>query len=143
MKRKVLLAVLLSALVLTLMPTTPALARGSSDEVLLANSLRHYLQALEGYNSGDYSSVAGLLQAAASNAKHVNPELAGLIEDLRAEFGTSSSVQTETIRVNAGPIASIYNDCFPTGYVFPDGYVFISFNPSNPLTFTSDRIREA
>ncbi len=142
MKKKALLAVLLSALLLTLMPGA-ALAQGNSDEVLLANSLGHYLQALQAYSSGDHSSVGGLLQAAASNAKHVDLDLADLLERLNTSFKSDKTLGRSYSILDAGiasQLASIYNDCFPCGYVFPhlsgfpDGCVFTHFDLNNPLS---------
>lgn len=128
MKKKVFLAILLSALLLALIPSA-ALAQGNSDEVLLANSLRHYIQALEAYNDGDYSSVPGLLQAASSNAKHVDPELSGLLGELTTLFKSDKGPgRSYSLDVGiASQIAIIYNSVMQDSY--PEGI----FDPDNPL----------
>ena len=122
MKRRVFLAVLLTALVVGLMPGS-ALAKGNSDETLLNNSVKHYIQVLIAYNNGDLGEACGQLQAAASNAKHVDPELAGLLQELRASvrFAGTGNLCKEV----ASQIAIIYNK-------YNDGS-YPMFNPVNPL----------
>jgi len=104
---KLIALLLLTVFLLASLSVGPAFAKSDktpgsvSDEILLKNSRRHYVQALIEYN--DFMAhgknirkniaVTGLLQAAVSDAKHVDPELAGLLEQLC--------------------------DCFPVGYVFP------------------------
>jgi len=118
MKKKVLLAVLLSALVLALMPGA-TLAQGNSDETLLANSARHYIQALIAYNDGDLGEACGQLQAAASNAKHLDSELADLLLALGKNIRKNIDVRELTSR-----IAIIYNSHNDGSYPM--------FDPGNP-----------
>jgi hypothetical protein len=101
---------------------------------LLTNSLKHYIQALNAYNSGDMSRVAGLLQAAASNAKHVDPILAGLLGNFRNELMTTGNVMEE-VRI-AGQIAIIYNE-YNAQYNWSSGTLF---DTNDPLTVKVGRI---
>ena len=122
MKKRVFLAVLFAALVVGLMPGS-ALAKGNSDETLLNNSVKHYIQALIAYNNGDLGEACGQLQAAASNAKHVDHELAGLLQELRASvrFAGTGNLCEEV----ASQIAIIYNNHNDGSYPM--------FDPGNPL----------
>jgi len=124
MKKKI-LALLLTALVVGLMPGS-ALAKGNSDEMLMRNSARHYIQALNAYNDGDYGEALGQLQAAASNAKHVNPELANLLN----AFGFSVEIPGSNIGEIASQIAIIYNSHNDGSYPM--------FDPSNPTAGPGD-----
>lgn len=118
--RLVVLAVVIAALLFT--SATPALAAGKSDEVLLANSLEHYIQALIAYNDGDLGEACGQLQAAASNAKHVDPDLADLLGNVMEEVRDIGHVEF----ASAQPIAIIYNS-------YNDGS-YPMFDPSNPTS---------
>ncbi len=119
--RLAVLVVVIVALLFT--STTPALAAGKSDEVLLANSLEHYIQALTAYNNEEYSSVAGLLQAAASNAKHVDSTLADLLQQLRDGYKNTGQLDPGI----ASQIAIIYNS-----YNSQYGWNVPQFDPGNP-----------
>jgi len=122
MKKKLFLAVLLSTLLAMLMPAAPSLAQGNSDEVLLKNSREHYVRALTAYNEGDLGEAAGQLQAAASNAKHVDPVLAGLLN----AFGFGVDIPGSIDEI-ASQIASIYN-----GYNRDFGWGYSNFDPEHP-----------
>lgn len=112
--------------VLVLMSAGSAMAAeaATSDKFAtsIEQSLKHYVMALEAYNSGNYGKVRGQLQAAASNAKHADPELAGHLKALSVNFDTSSTVQTETLA-----IGNIYNN-----YIVENGWACTQFDPGNP-----------
>jgi len=123
MKRRVFLALLLAALVVGLMPGA-ALAQGNSDETLMRNSAEHYAQAIIACNEGRYGAVGGLLQAAASNAKHIDPILADYLEQLIAwgKWDILGHMDDSLHR----QIAPIYNSVMQDSY--PEGM----FDPGNP-----------
>ncbi len=104
--------ILLAVFVLVFVSAGSAMAAEatSSDKFAtsLEQSLKHYVMALEAYNSGDYGKANGQLQAAASNAKNVDPELANLLTQARTELVKVGRIEFKT----AIPIGTIYNNLF-------------------------------
>lgn len=121
--RKAILGALIAVLVVCLVPGSLS-AKSGPDEVLLSNSLKHYVKALEAYNHQANNSVVGLLRAAASNAKHVDPDLAGLLRAMSVDYQDG-----DDIILVAKEIAIIYND-------YNDQYQWSPeplFDPENPF----------
>ena len=123
-----LLAGMVFVVVLASAGSAKAAEAGTSDKFAtsLKQSLKHYVMALEAYNDGNYGEVKGQIQAAASNAKHADPELADLLEELRTEY------QDGEDRILSTPIATeiayTYNY-----YIVENGWPCAQFDPNNPL----------
>lgn len=97
----------------------------SDDEEALFQSLKHYVMALDAYNSGNLGKANGQLQAAASNAKHADPELARILTFTSDRLREAGMIPIPI----AVQVASIYNH-----YIAENNWNYPQFDLENPTT---------